>query len=311
MFKDVYSKVTQGTPQWNALPAPAASSLYPWDAKSTYIHNPPYFADMTAKTSPLTKIESAHCLLNLGDSITTDHISPAGNIAKESPAAKYLESHGVVRADYNSYGARRGNDEVMARGTFANIRLFNKLIGKQSPTTIHHPTGEVLSVYDAAMKYKGTPLVILAGSQYGSGSSRDWAAKGTSLLGVRAVIAVDYERIHRFVFYITFLRFLLVIGSLTTSDFRSNLVQFGVIPLEFKAGQNADTLGLKGTERFSIDLGAADQIKPRQEVTVKVEGGSISEFKATLRFDTDSEVTYYKHGGVLHYVIRETIGQAN
>jgi aconitate hydratase len=288
MFKDVYSKVTQGTPQWNALPAPAASSLYPWDAKSTYIHNPPYFAGMTATTSPLTKIQSAYCLLNLGDSITTDHISPAGNIAKDSPAAKYLESHGVARADFNSYGARRGNDEVMARGTFANIRLLNKLIGKQSPTTIHHPTGEVLSVYDAAMRYQGTPLVILAGSQYGSGSSRDWAAKGTSLLGVRAVIAVDYERIHR-----------------------SNLVQFGVIPLEFKAGQNADTLGLKGTERFTIDLGPADKIRPHQEVTVKVEGGAISEFKATLRFDTDSEVTYYKHGGVLHYVIRETIGQAN
>jgi len=243
---------------------------------------------MKLKPTAVTKIDSAYCLLNLGDSITTDHISPAGNIAKDSPAARYLVGRGVERKDFNSYGARRGNDEVMARGTFANIRLLNKLIGKQGPVTIHHPTGQQLSIYDASQAYKGQPLIILAGAQYGSGSSRDWAAKGTSLLGVRAVIAVNYERIHR-----------------------SNLVQFGVIPLEFLAGENADVLGLTGKEKFSLDLGPADKIRPQQQVVVKVEGGKISEFKATLRFDTESEVTYYKHGGVLHYVVRETLGVAD
>lgn len=289
MFSEVYAKVAKGTPQWNALPAPPPSSLYPWDAQSTYIHNPPYFANMTKKPTPLTKIQGAYCLLNLGDSITTDHISPAGNISKDSPAAKYLQSRGVERVDFNSYGARRGNDEVMARGTFANIRLLNKLIGTQAPKTVHLPTGETHSVYDAAVKYQseGTPLVILAGAQYGSGSSRDWAAKGTYLLGVRAVIAVNYERIHR-----------------------SNLVQFGVIPLEFLPGQNADSLGLTGKEQFSIDLGPIDNVRPQSQVTVKVAGNpKVQEFKTLLRFDTDSEVTYYKHGGVLHYVIRETIGE--
>lgn len=284
-FKEVYSQVTKGTSQWNELVA-SNDMLYPWDETSTYIHNPPYFQNMTLSIEPLTKIEKARCLLNFGDSITTDHISPAGNIAKNSPAAKFLMSRGVEPKDFNSYGSRRGNDEVMARGTFANIRLINKLVDKTGPITVHHPTNEIGSVYDIAQKYinEGTQLIILAGSQYGSGSSRDWAAKGTYLLGVKAIIAVDYERIHR-----------------------SNLVQFGVIPLQFMEGENAEVLGLTGKETFTFDLG--DNIKPLSVIDVKVEGGKIDSFKAILRFDTESEVTYYKHGGVLHYVIRETISQ--
>lgn len=282
-FKEVYSQVTKGTDQWNQLIA-SDDMLYPWDPSSTYIHNPPYFQNMTQNISPVTKVEKARCLLSFGDSITTDHISPAGNIAKNSTAAKFLMSKGVEPKDFNSYGSRRGNDEVMARGTFANIRLINKLIDKTGPYTVHHPTNEIGSVYDIAQKYiqDNVPLVILAGAQYGSGSSRDWAAKGTYLLGVKAIIAIDYERIHR-----------------------SNLVQFGIIPLQFLEGENAEVLGLTGNETFTFDLG--DKIKPLDTVEVKVEGGKINSFKAVLRFDTESEVTYYKHGGVLQYVIRETI----
>jgi aconitate hydratase len=285
MFTEVYSKVTQGTPQWNAL-QPTKSELYQWDPTSTYIHHPPFFQSMKREPTPLTTIVDAYCLLNLGDSITTDHISPAGSISKNSPAARYLLSRGVKPDDWNSYGARRGNDEVMARGTFANIRLFNKMIGKPAPKTIHHPTGEVLDVFDAAERYMrdNIPLVVLAGKEYGSGSSRDWAAKGVWMLNIKAVIAVSFERIHR-----------------------SNLVLFGVIPLEFMDGQNADTLKLTGKERFSIDLGPAEQIKPNQTVVVRVKGGQITEFKTLLRFDTETEVLYYKHGGVLNYVIRETL----
>ena len=249
MFTETYSKVTQGTETWNALAAPE-SQLYQWDESSTYIHNPPFFASMTKELTYATKISGAQVLLNLGDSITTDHISPAGSIAKTSPAARYLEARGVQKDDWNSYGARRGNDEVMARGTFANIRLLNKFIGKPGPKTIHHPTGEVLDIFDAAERYKSenTPLVILAGEQYGSGSSRDWAAKGVWMLNVRVVIAQSYERIHR-----------------------SNLTLFGVIPLEFLPGQSADSLGLTGKEKFNIDLG--EEIRTGAEVTVNVRSG--------------------------------------
>ena len=285
-FKEIYSQVTKGSPAWASLES-SSEPMYPWDESSTYIHSPPYFEGMSKTPSPVTKVEGAPCLLNLGDFITTDHISPAGNIAKDSAAARFLNGRGVQREDFNSYGARRGNDEVMARGTFANIRLLNKLIGKQGPVTVHHPTGETLSVFDASQRYleSKTPLVILAGQLYGSGSSRDWAAKGTSLLGVKCVIAVSYERIHR-----------------------SNLVQFGIVPLQFREGENADVLGLTGKESFSFDLGDISKVKPGQEVTVNVTGGKISAFKTILRFDTDSETTYYAHGGVLHYVIREAIG---
>jgi len=285
-FKDVYAAVTKGSEAWQSLVA-SDEPMYPWDATSTYIHSPPYFSGMELKPTPVTKVDGAACLLNLGDFITTDHISPAGNIAKDSAAARFLVSKGVQREDFNSYGARRGNDEIMARGTFANIRLLNKLIGKQGPSTVHFPSGETLSVFDAAQRYieNKTPLVILAGQLYGSGSSRDWAAKGTSLLGVKCVIAVSYERIHR-----------------------SNLVQFGIVPLQFKEGENADVLGLNGQEQFSFDLGDIAKVKPGQEVTVNVANGKISSFKTILRFDTDSETTYYAHGGVLHYVVREAIG---
>lgn len=286
MFKEVYGAVTRGTPQWNSLKAPT-DKLYPWDESSTYIHNPPFFSGMELHPSPQNKIEDAHVLLLAGDFITTDHISPAGNISVRSPAARYLMERGVDRKDFNSYGARRGNDQVMARGTFANIRLTNKLLGgKVGPQTIHHPTGEVLDIWDAAERYinAGTPLTVLAGEQYGSGSSRDWAAKGVWMQNVKFVIAKSFERIHR-----------------------SNLVLMGIIPLEFVAGEDADKLGLTGKETFSIDItGAA----PRSTVTVKVNGGAISEFKATLRIDTETEVNYFKHGGVLPTVIRQVLGTA-
>jgi aconitate hydratase len=287
MFKDVYGKVTQGTPQWNALKAPT-DQLYPWDESSTYIHNPPFFAGMELHPKPQTRIDGAHVLLLAGDFITTDHISPAGNISVRSPAARYLMERGVDRRDFNSYGARRGNDQVMARGTFANIRLTNKLLGgKVGPQTIHHPTGEVLDIWDAAERYinAGTPLTVLAGEQYGSGSSRDWAAKGVWMQNVKFVIAKSFERIHR-----------------------SNLVLMGIIPLEFIAGEDADKLGLTGRETYAIDItGAA----PRSLVTVHVTNGAISEFKAVLRFDTETEINYFRHGGVLPTVIRQVLGTAH
>jgi len=282
MFVDVYSRVTSGTQQWNDLKA-SNEKLYPWDNSSTYIHFPPYFNSMTKDLKPLLHIENASVLLNLGDSITTDHISPAGNISRKSPAGRFLESKGVEANDFNSYGARRGNDEVMARGTFANIRLVNKFLSKPGPQTVHHPSGEIIDIFDSASKYiaEGTPLTILAGAMYGSGSSRDWAAKGVWMLNVKFVIAVSYERIHR-----------------------SNLVLFGVIPLQFKEGQDADSLGLTGKEKFTIDITSA---KPGQDVVVKVVGGKISEFTTKLRIDTETEMTYYKNGGVLNYVIRENL----
>jgi len=282
MFTEVYGRVTQGTEQWNALKA-SNDQLYPWDNVSTYIHYPPYFDGMTKDLTPHLKIENASVLLNLGDSITTDHISPARNISKKSPAGRYLEAKGVDAKDFNSYGARRGNDEVMARGTFANIRLVNKFLTKPGPQTIHHKSGETLDIFDAAARYikEGTPLTILAGAMYGSGSSRDWAAKGVWMLNVKFVIAVSYERIHR-----------------------SNLVLFGVIPLQFKEGQDADSLGLTGKESFTIDISSS---KPGGDVVVHVQGGKIDQFTTKLRIDTETEMTYYKNGGVLNYVIRENL----
>jgi len=282
-FTEVYKSVTQGTEEWNALPA-TDDQLYPWSDESTYIHHPPFFQSMHKEVEPITTVNKARALLNLGDSITTDHISPAGSISVRSPAARYLKERGVEPREFNSYGSRRGNDEVMARGTFANIRLVNKFIGKAAPKTVHLPSEEVMDIYDAAAKYieEDTPLIILAGDNYGSGSSRDWAAKGVWMQNVKVVIAASYERIHR-----------------------SNLVLFGVMPLEFKEGESADSLGLTGKEYFSIDLG--DEIKPGMDVTVKVEDGSIDKFTAKLRIDTDSEVAYYQNGGVLNYVIRNRI----
>jgi aconitate hydratase len=261
--------------------------LYQWDPKSTYIKLPPYFENMPKMPSALVDIHEARVLAVLGDSVTTDHISPAGSIPVDSPAGKYLVANGVKQHDFNSYGARRGNHEVMVRGTFANIRLRNQLApGTEGGWTLYLPGGEKMSIYDAAVKYRegGVPLIVIAGQEYGSGSSRDWAAKGTRLLGVRAVIAESYERIHR-----------------------SNLIGMGVLPLEFRAGENRESLGLTGREVFSIE-GIAS-LAPKTAITVsrKSADGKETQFTATARVDTPEEVTYYRHGGILQYVLRQML----
>jgi aconitate hydratase len=283
MFKKGYAAVYDGDANWSAIKVTGGKS-YEWDEKSTYVKNPPYFVDITMQPAPVADIRNARVLALLGDSVTTDHISPAGNISKTSPAAKYLMSLGVEPKDFNSYGSRRGNHEVMMRGTFANIRLRNKLApGTEGGVTVHVPTGEQMSIYDAAMRYKqeATPLIILAGKEYGTGSSRDWAAKGTMLLGVKAVIAESFERIHR-----------------------SNLIGMGVLPLMFKDGQNAESLGLTGKESFEIiglNGGAAKVVT----VVATDESGKQTQFEARVRIDTPKEREYYQHGGILHYVLRQ------
>jgi len=283
MFKKGYANVFAGDANWNAIKTPAGK-IYEWDGKSTYVKNPPYFDGMTMTPAPLVDIKGARVLAVLGDSVTTDHISPAGNIAKSSPAAKYLMAQGVQAADFNSYGARRGNHEVMMRGTFANIRLRNLLLpGTEGGVTLHIPSGEPMPIFDAAVTYKaaGTPLVILAGKEYGTGSSRDWAAKGTMLLGVKAVIAESFERIHR-----------------------SNLIGMGVLPLQYTEGQTAHGLGLTGKETFEIaglNRGAAKFVR----VIAKSDDGKTTEFEARLRIDTPKELDYYQHGGILQYVLRQ------
>jgi len=279
MFQEVYSKITTGNSNWNSLSAPE-SVLYPWDPRSTYIKHPPFFQGMTAELPTKQAIRGAHALLHLGDSVTTDHISPAGSIPRKSPAARYLDSKGLSPREFNSFGSRRGNDAVMARGTFGNIRLVNKFIGKAAPRTLHVPSGTVLDVFDAAQEYAktGTDLIILAGKDYGCGSSRDWAAKGPFLLGIRAVIAESYERIHR-----------------------SNLVGMGIVPLQYLQGQTAATLGLTGKESFDVELPA--DLKPG--LTVKVTTDTGKQFPVLLRFDTDLELTYYRHGGILNFMVRK------
>ena len=283
MFKKGYANVFSGDANWNAIKTPAGK-IYSWDGKSTYVKNPPYFDAITMTPAPLADIKGARALAVLGDSVTTDHISPAGDIAKSTPAAKYLMAQGVQAVDFNSYGARRGNHEVMMRGTFANIRLRNLLLpGTEGGVTLHIPSGEQMPIFDASLKYKaaGTALVILAGKEYGTGSSRDWAAKGTMLLGVKAVIAESFERIHR-----------------------SNLIGMGVLPLQYKAGQNAQTLGLTGKETFEVvglNKGAAKSVK----VTARADDGKSTQFEARLRIDTPKELDYYQHGGILQYVLRQ------
>jgi aconitate hydratase len=292
-YQRIYESVFDGDANWKALRVPSGD-LYQWDASSTYIANPPYFVGMTTEPPDVQGITGARCLAVLGDSITTDHISPAGSIKKDSPAGKYLIARGVEPKDFNQYGARRGHHEVMMRGTFANVRLKNQLVpGVEGGYTRHLPSGEEMSIYDAAMRYQeeGVPLVILAGKEYGSGSSRDWAAKGTRLLGVRAVIAESYERIHR-----------------------SNLVGMGVLPLQFQSGENAQTLGLTGEEVFDIE-GLLEGVKGNfvgslRLLTVratKPEGPPIT-FQAISRIDTPQEVLYYIHGGILPYVLRQLLG---
>jgi aconitate hydratase len=286
MFKKSYAGVFKGDELWNAIRIPQGK-IYAWDETSTYVKNPPYFVGMDKTPKPVGDISNARALALLGDSVTTDHISPAGNISKTSPAAKYLGSLGVQPKDFNSYGARRGNHEVMMRGTFANIRLRNLLLpGTEGGVTTHIPSGEQMSIYDAAMRYKesGTSLVIIAGKEYGTGSSRDWAAKGTMLLGVRAVIAESFERIHR-----------------------SNLIGMGVLPLQFKPGESAQTLGLTGRESYDI-LGIAAGEGRMVTVVATPDSGAPTRFEARVRIDTPKEREYFRHGGILHYVLRQLAG---
>ena len=283
MFRSRYADVFHGDERWRAIEV-TGGDTYNWPGGSTYIQNPPYFAGMTMTPKPLTDIDGARALALFGDSITTDHISPAGSIKLDSPAGKYLTDNGVSRTEFNSYGARRGNHEVMMRGTFANIRIRNRMLdGVEGGMTRYAPTGEVMPIYDAAMKYQadGTPLIVIAGKEYGTGSSRDWAAKGTILLGVRAVLAESFERIHR-----------------------SNLVGMGVLPLQFADGESAATYQLDGSETFSINGVAA--IEPRQDVTVKVarDSGETFDIVARCRIDTYNELEYYRSGGILQFVLR-------
>jgi aconitate hydratase len=285
VFRRQYADTFAGPPEWQKLSVPSGE-VYEWDEGSTYIQHPPFFHDLSSELPAITPLHAARCLALLGDSVTTDHISPAGSIDSNSPAGRYLQEQGVEPAEFNSYGSRRGNDRVMTRGTFANTRIRNLLApGTEGGLTLHLPSGNQMSIYDAAMKYKAadTPLIVLAGKDYGMGSSRDWAAKGTLLLGVRAVIAVSFERIHR-----------------------SNLVGMGVLPLQFKDGQSCETLGLTGHGFYDIpDL--SGKLRPLQDLTViadNPETGAHSEFKVTCRIDTPIEVEYYRHGGVLPMVLR-------
>jgi aconitate hydratase len=288
MFRTAYEESLKGDKRWNALEAPAGE-LFEWDETSTYVKRPPFFENMPRHAPPIKDIRGARLLAVLGDSVTTDHISPAGSIPVDSPAGKYLIAHGVSSKDFNSYGARRGNHEVMMRGTFANIRLRNAMApGTEGGWTVHLPDKTLFSIYDAAMQYQseGVPLMVIAGKEYGSGSSRDWAAKGPRLLGVAAVLAETFERIHR-----------------------SNLVGMGVLPLQFKSGENLETLGLTGLEIFDIE-GLSSGIKPGQLVTIRVhpEHGSDRTIQAVLRIDTPYEIQYYQHGGILQYVLRQLLG---
>jgi len=287
MFAQEYAKIFDGDHRWQALPAPEGQ-IFSWDASSTYVKNPPYFEGMMLQTKPFRNIQNAIALAVLGDSVTTDHISPAGSIPKDSPAGKYLVSRGVDPRDFNSYGARRGNDEVMVRGTFANIRLKNLLApGTEGGWTRHLPDGEVMSIFEASVKYHdaGIPLIVLAGKEYGSGSSRDWAAKGPALLGIQAVIAESYERIHR-----------------------SNLVGMGILPLQYQDGETRSTLGLTGEEKFSIS-GISDNLAPKKKVSVTAvdASGKTKIFDAIVRIDTPVEIEYYRHGGILQYVLRQLL----
>jgi aconitate hydratase len=285
MFTKDYATVFEGDHRWKSLATPTGK-VFEWDPKSTYVRKPPYFEGMPKNPTPVTDISGARVLAVLGDSVTTDHISPAGNIKADSPAGKYLAEHGIERTDFNSYGSRRGNHEVMIRGTFANIRLKNLLLaGVEGGFTRNFlANGEQTTIYDASVAYQaaGVPLVILAGKEYGSGSSRDWAAKGTALLGVRAVIAESFERIHR-----------------------SNLIGMGVLPLQFKDGETAATLGLDGTEVFSISgITALNNGGVPKELTVTA---GDKKFTAKVRIDTPGEADYYRHGGIMQYVLRSLL----
>ncbi len=289
VFRALYRDFAEQNPMWNEIPS-TAGAVYRWDPSSTYIQEPPFFEDFELKAGELKEITGARALGIFGDSVTTDHISPAGSIKKESPAGKFLLKHGVAYEDFNSYGSRRGNDRVMTRGTFANVRIKNLMVpGTEGGVTRHQPSGEQMSIYDAAMKYKesGTPLVVFAGHEYGTGSSRDWAAKGTALLGVKAVVAQSFERIHR-----------------------SNLVGMGVLPLQFSDGMSAQSLKLDGTETYDV-LGLNAGLKPQQELTLRITraNGQVENVSVRCRIDTPVEIDYYQHGGILPFVLRQLLSQ--
>jgi aconitate hydratase len=288
-YRRLYSNFVEANPMWNEIPS-TVGSVYDWEPESTYIQEPPYFEGFDMQAGTISEIKGGRPLAIFGDSVTTDHISPAGAIKPTSPAGLYLQERGVAIADFNSYGSRRGNHEIMVRGTFANVRIKNLMVpGTEGGVTVHHPDGERTSIYEAAMKYQeeGVPLVVIAGQEYGTGSSRDWAAKGTRLLGVRAVVAQSFERIHR-----------------------SNLVQMGVLPCQFKDDVNAQSLGLDGSEMFDI-TGIEGRIRPRQDVTlvIKRANGETDSVLLTARIDTAIEVDYYRHGGILPYMLRQLIQQ--
>jgi len=287
MFKREYSRIFDGDEHWKKMSAPTGP-IFQWESDSTYVKEPPYFEGFAPQPQRLTDVDGARVLAVLGDSVTTDHISPAGAIPADSPAGKYLIEHGVQKPDFNSYGSRRGNHEVMVRGTFGNIRLRNKLVDREGYWTCHFPGGEELSIYDASERYReeAVPLIVIAGKEYGSGSSRDWAAKGPLLLGVRAVIAESFERIHR-----------------------SNLVGMGILPLVFAAGENPQSLGLTGREQYAIH--GIDAITPGQSVDVVAtsDDGETTTFRTHARVDNDTEVGYMHHGGVLPLVLRELIAE--
>jgi aconitate hydratase len=287
VFKKRYTHFAAQNPKWNEIPSPTGKT-YAWKKESTYIQEPPFFEKFAVSPGLLGSIRGARVLAIFGDSVTTDHISPAGAIKKQSPAGAYLLEQGVPQEDFNSYGSRRGNDRVMTRGTFANVRIKNLMLpGVEGGETLHQPDGAHLSIFDAAKRYSAekTPLIILAGHEYGTGSSRDWAAKGTQLLGVRAVIACSFERIHR-----------------------SNLVGMGILPLQFMEGTNATTLQLEGTEIYDL-LGLTEKIEPRQKLLLRVtkKNGEVFEVPLLLRIDTPIEIEYYRHGGILPFILRELL----
>ena len=290
MYMKKYADVFKGDANWRKI-AVKGGLTYEWDDRSTYVQDPPYFEGMAKHQNPIEDIVEARVLALLLDSITTDHISPAGSIKVDSPAGEYLRDHQVRPKDFNQYGTRRGNHQVMMRGTFANIRIKNQMVpGVEGGVTVHVPSGEQMSIYDAAMRYKqeGTPLVVLAGKEYGTGSSRDWAAKGTMLLGVKAVVAESFERIHR-----------------------SNLIGMGVLPLQFKEGTTAQTLKLDGSETYDV-IGLSAAMKPQQDLTLRItrKGGLVEMVTVRCRIDTPIEIDYYQHGGILPYVLRQIVARS-
>jgi aconitate hydratase len=287
VFRKLYSDFAAQNPKWNEIPS-STGAVYQWDPESTYIQEPPFFEQFSLQPGTIVEIRGARALGIFGDSVTTDHISPAGSIKKSSPAGRYLAENGVMFEDFNSYGSRRGNDRVMTRGTFANVRIKNLMVpGTEGGITRLQPGGETMSIYDAALAYRkqGVPLMVFAGQEYGTGSSRDWAAKGTRLLGVRSVVAQSFERIHR-----------------------SNLVGMGVLPLQFKEGTSSQTLALEGTETFDI-LGLDSNLKPQQDLTLRITRGTgpAIDVPVRCRIDTPIEIEYYQHGGILPYVLRQLV----